>query len=191
MKGSIATRITIAVLSILVIGLTVFNICYAIFSDKKSGTGIIQFSEQRLDIEVLDESKTIELTPNELTIGAVTSKNLKISNPSTSTNCVFRIWLEFKVDGVEDDNYLELIIEEGFTKSDDNKFYFNRVFNTNSEISSLQIQFKVKLEDADVMKYENKPYSMKLHVEAVQANKEAIQESYTNYPTEWFNGLGL
>ena len=190
MKGSIASRITIIILSVLVIGLTVFNICYAIFSDKKVGTGIIQFSEQRLDIEVLDESKTVELTPNQLTMGEITNKNLKISNPSTSTNCVFRIWLEFKVDDVIDDDYLELIIEDGFTKSDDNKFYFNRVLNTNSEISSLQIQFKVK-DDIDPTKYDDKPYSMKLHVEAVQANKEAIEQTFTNYPTEWFTALGL
>lgn len=191
MKGQLGTKITIALLSILVVGLTIFNISFAIYSDKKVNTGIIQFSEQRLNIEVLDETKTINLSPNELTIGAVTTKNLKISNPSTSTSCVFRIWLEFKVDGVLDENYLELVLNENFTKSDDNKFYYNNVLNTNAEISSLQIQFKVNLENEDISNYENKPYSMKLHIEAVQANKEAIQELYENYPTNWFTALSI
>lgn len=191
MKEKIATKVTIILLSFLVLVLTILNISFAIFSDKKISSGIIQFSEQRLDIEVLDESKTILLTPNELTIDSTTTKNLKITNPSTSTDCVFRIWLEFKVDGVVDENYLELILSDDFIKSDDNKFYYKRVLNTNSEISSLQIQFKVKLDSSDISKYENKPYSMKLHIEAVQANLEAIQELYLNYPTDWFTGLGV
>lgn len=191
MRGNIASKITIVLLSFMVVGLTLFNVCYAIFFDRETGSGIVQFSEQRLDIEVLGENKTIQLTPSELNIDVATTKNLKINNPNTSTNCVFRIWLEFKIDNVEDDNYLELIIEDGFTKSDDNKFYYNRVFNTGSEISNLPIQFKVKLQDVDISKYEGKAYSMKLHVEAVQANKSAIQEIFTNYPTEWLTGLGI
>lgn len=190
MKGNIASKITIIVLSIMVIGLSLFNVSLAIFSDKSSGNGIIQFGEQRLDVEVLN-NETIQLAPEDLNIDAVTTRSLKILNPSTSTSCVFRIWLEFKVDDVLDENYLELIIEDGFAKSDDNKYYYNSVFNSGSEITALQLTFKVKLQDTDISNYEGKPYSMKLYIEAIQANREAIQETFINYPTSWFTGLGI
>lgn len=191
MKNNVRYKITLIILSSLLALVTIFNISLAIFSHKKIGSGIIQFSEQRLDIEVLDASKTIELSPDDLTIGTITTKNLKITNPSTSTNCVFRIWLEFKIDNVANEDYLELVIGDGFFKSDDKKFYYNDVLNSGDIISNLQIQFVVSLQDSDISNYENKPYNMKLHVEAVQANREAIQETFTNYPSEWFNNLEI
>lgn len=185
-------KIVITILAVISLLLLCLNISLALFGDRAINTGIIQFKEHKLNINILDGSKSLILTTEELTIGNTPTRTIKIENPSTSTSCVLRIWLEFEVkmeEGGEfelDNNYLSLSLDETkFTKSLGNKYYYNNVLNSSSSINNLVLNFKVSNDVGS--EYQNKNYRMRICFESIQSNKEAVKAWESDYTSDWYN----
>lgn len=177
------SRVLIIILSILTLALICLNVTFALMFDRKDNTGIIQFKQHILDIEIIDNDSII-LTPEELTIGANATRKLTIKNPENSTSCVLRIWLEFYIEDEVDTNYLNFNLGvENFTKSDSGKYYYNRVLASNGSIQNLVLNFSVS--DEVSSDYAGKEYTLKLFVESIQATKGAVDNWSTDYPAEW------
>lgn len=176
------------VLSALTLILLSLNISLALFSDKTDGTGIVQFKQHKLDIEIV-EADSIVLSTNELTIGNVSTRTINIKNPTNSTSCVFRVWLEFYVNEKIDESYLFLNLGDKFTTGEDGKYYYNNLLASGGEINNLVLTFKVN-EEADAKLYQNKTYDLKLCIESIQSTKYAIENDWENsYPVSWYEGL--
>lgn len=187
--------IIISILSFILLGVLVLNVSLALMQDSKSGSGIIQFKQHKLDISIKDHDSVV-LTPEELTIGSTAQRIINITNPSNSTNCVFRIWLEFKVQWEEggeyllDTEYLNLSIENpNFSKTDNNQFYYNNVLTSVSGQNTLNLTLNFKVNENALTTYENKKYNLKLYVESLQANKEAVSVWENDYPASWYDGI--
>ncbi len=182
-KSSFITIITLCVVSMLLLTL---NITLALFGDKIDKTGIVQFKQHKLDIEIVDND-TIVLSKEELTIGTLTTRKINIKNPTNSTSCVFKIWLEFFVDGNLDSNYLMLNLDENlFTKSEAGELFYNDVLSSGGNLSNVVLTFKVN-ENALSKDYEGKKYNLKLCIESIQSTKIAVQNEWNNnYPVSWY-----
>lgn len=182
-KSSFITIITLCVVSMLLLTL---NITLALFGDKIDKTGIVQFKQHKLDIEIVDND-TIVLSKEELTIGTLTTRKINIKNPTNSTSCVFKIWLEFFVDGNLDSNYLMLNLDENlFTKSEAGELFYNDVLSSGGNLSNVVLTFKVN-ENALSKNYEGKKYNLKLCIESIQSTKIAVQNEWNNnYPVSWY-----
>lgn len=179
--------LSLIVLCTLFVALISLNISLALFSDRYENSGIIQFKQHKLDISVMNNEE-ITLSKEELTINSVSTRTINITNPANSTSCVFRLWLEFYVDNAPDSNYLSLSLPENqFTKSEDNKFYYNRILASNSAVNDLVLTFSVNGE-LDTQDYQGKEYEMKIYIESIQSTKIAVLEwNADNYPVEWYN----
>ena len=188
------SRTLIIILSIAVLCLTVLNISFALYSNSKETSGIIQFHEQKLEIEVLN-GQSVVLETDDLTPGSNTVRHIKISNPLTSTSCVVRFWVEFKVEGKLDANYLSLNVADAnnYTKASDGKIYYNKVLNAGASINDLELSFLVNIDETQLSNYEGKKYNMKLCFDSVQANRQAIESLWTenNYPADWYESLNI
>ena len=182
-KSSFITIITLCVVSLLLLTL---NITLALFGDKIDKTGIVQFKQHKLDIEIVDND-TIVLSKEELTIGTLTTRKINIKNPTNSTSCVFKIWLEFFVDGNLDSNYLMLNLDENlFTRSEAGELFYNDVLSSGGNLSNVVLTFKVN-ENALSKDYEGKKYNLKLCIESIQSTKIAVQNEWdSNYPVSWY-----
>lgn len=182
-KSSFITIITLCVVSMLLLTL---NITLALFGDKIDKTGIVQFKQHKLDIEIVDND-TIVLSKEELTIGTLTTRKINIKNPTNSTSCVFKIWLEFFVDGNLDSNYLMLNLDENlFTRSEAGELFYNDVLSSGGNLSNVVLTFKVN-ENALSKDYEGKKYNLKLCIESIQSTKIAVQNEWdSNYPVSWY-----
>lgn len=177
-------KILIITLSIISVLLLALNVTLALMGDRKMNTGIIQFKEHKLDISIINNDSII-LKPEELVVGAESTRTITIKNPATSTSCVLRIWLEFYVENNLDTSYLSLNLDEGkFSKSDSGKFYYKNVFNSKAEIENLILTFKVNNE-ISANNYKGKSYTLKLFVESIQSTKGAVDEWSLDYPAEW------
>ena len=179
--------LSLIVLCTLFVALISLNISLALFSDRYENSGIIQFKQHKLDISVKNNEE-ITLSKEELTINSTSTRTINITNPANSTSCVFRLWLEFYVDNSLDSNYLSLSLPENqFTKSEDNKFYYNRILASNSSVNDLVLTFSVNGE-LDAQDYQGKKYEMKIYIESIQSTKIAVLEwNADNYPVEWYN----
>ena len=179
--------LSLIVLCTLFVALISLNISLALFSDRYENSGIIQFKQHKLDISVKNNEE-ITLSKEELTINSTSTRTIIITNPAISTSCVFRLWLEFYVDNSLDSNYLSLSLPENqFTKSEDNKFYYNRILASNSSVNDLVLTFSVNGE-LDAQDYQGKKYEMKIYIESIQSTKIAVLEwNADNYPVEWYN----
>lgn len=172
--------IILSSLFILVLGL---NVSLALMSARKDTTGIVQFKEHRLDISIVND-ESIVLKPEELTIGANSTRIITIKNPQTSTSCVLRIWLEFYIEGEIDTNYLSFNLgEENFAKSSSDKFYYKKILNSNESLENLVLNFSVNNNLST--EYEGKKYNLKLFIESIQSTKGAVDEWSNDYPSEW------
>lgn len=182
-KSSFITIITLCVVSMLLLTL---NITLALFGDKIDKTGIVQFKQHKLDIKIVDND-TIVLSKEELSIGTLTTRKINIKNPTNSTSCVFKIWLEFFVDGNLDSNYLMLNLDENlFTKSEAGELFYNDVLSSGGNLSNVVLTFKVN-ENALSKDYEGKKYNLKLCIESIQSTKIAVQNEWNNnYPVSWY-----
>ena len=178
-------NIIIIALSIIAISLMIFNATTALMGDRKVNMGIIQFKQHKLDIDINEES--IVLSPEELTLGSHSTRTMTISNPNNSTACVLRIWLEFKIEGEINTEYLTFSLSGAdFTENTDGKFYYNRVLGSGAKINNLTLHFNVPSEDLD--EYQGKTYSMQLYVESIQSTRDAVQEAWKDeYPVTWFS----
>ena len=160
------------------------NLTFALLLDKHENSGIIQFNQHMLEINIV-ENNSIILEPKELVLGANAIRTLNIKNPDNSTSCVMRMWLEFYVEGEKNETYLTLSLNEAnYTKSESGKFYYNNVLNTGAQLNNIVLNFKVS-ESENVKQYEGKDYSIRLFIESIQANKEAVLDWSTDYTTEW------
>ncbi len=179
--------LSLIVLCTLFVALISLNISLALFSDRYENSGIIQFKQHKLDISVKNNEE-ITLSKEELTINSTSTRTINITNPANSTSCVFRLWLEFYVDNSLDSNYLSLSLPENqFTKSEDNKYYYNRILASNSSVNDLVLTFSVNGE-LDAQDYQGKKYEMKIYIESIQSTKIAVLEwNADNYPVEWYN----
>lgn len=179
--------LSLIVLCTLFVALISLNISLALFSDRYENSGIIQFKQHKLDISVKNNEE-ITLSKEELTINSTSTRTINITNPANSTSCVFRLWLEFYVDNSLDNNYLSLSLPENqFTKSEDNKFYYNRILASNSSVNDLVLTFSVNGE-LDAQDYQGKEYEMKIYIESIQSTKIAVLEwNADNYPVDWYN----
>ena len=155
------------------------------FGDRREKYGIIQFSQHKLDVTVADDL-TMDLKPEELVLGSTATRKLNIQNPANSTPCVLRIWFEFCVDGKINEEYLTFSVDsENFSVNDNNRYYYNAVLASNGKIENLVLNFKVH--DNISKEYEGKKYSLKLYIESIQANKEAVGEWKDDYKPEWYD----
>lgn len=183
--------ISIIVLCVLSITLLSLNITLALFSDRTDHSGIVQFKQHKLDIEIVDNDSVV-LSNEELTIGSLATRKINIKNPSNSTSCVFRIWLEFYVDGTIDNDYLTLNMDEAyFVKGDNGKFYYSRVLSSGGNVSNIILTFKVN-EEINSTNYTGKTYDLKLCIESIQSTKIAVQTEWQNdYPASWYESSGI
>lgn len=178
--------ISIVVLCVLSIALLTLNVSLALFSDRLDNSGIVQFKQHKLDIEVVDND-SIVLSKEELTIGSLATRKINIKNPANSTSCVFRIWLEFYVDGKIDNEYLSLNMNEtNFVKGENNKFYYSKVLSSGGNLSNIILTFKVN-DEINPANFEGKSYDLKICIESIQATKIAVQTEWQNdFPTAWY-----
>ncbi len=184
-KTKIDTK-KIAIIILIIFSLFIFasvGISYALMGDKLESGGIIQFKQHKLDIEIVG-GDSIVLTPEEVIQGETAKRVLNIKNPQNSTSCVLRIWLEFYVGGVIDENYMIFSINNSnFTRTVSGSFYYNQVLASGAEINGLELNFSVGM-GLD-KKYQGKNYEMKLYVESIQATTEAVEEWKDDYSPEW------
>ncbi|MGN1208452.1 MAG: hypothetical protein ACI4TI_03185 [Christensenellales bacterium] len=179
--------VTIVLLCVLSLTLLTLNLSLALMADRSDKTGIIQFKQHKLDIEIVD-ADSIVLSKEELTIGSLATRKINITNPQNSTSCAFRIWLEFYVDGNLDNNYLALSLDETkFKQSESGKWYYNNVLASGASLSNLVLTFKVN--EVESEEYQGKKYSIKLFVESTQSTKIAVSEWQDDYSVEWFEGI--
>lgn len=184
-KSKRRTKWLIIILSVVALLLIIGNITLALVGDKKDRTGIVQFAQHKLDIEIVGKDSII-LEPEELTLGSTATRTLKITNPSNSTPCVMRLWLEFYVEGKLNTTYLNFSVNEGqFTASESGKQYYNTVLSSGGKIDSLVLTFKVN--DGVSSEFEGKKYNLKLNIESIQANKEAVNGWSDDYKPEWYD----
>ena len=183
--------ISIIVLCVLSIALLSLNITLALFSDRIDTSGIVQFKQHKLDIEIVDNDSVV-LSKEELTIGSLATREINIKNPANSTSCVFRIWLEFYVEGTINNEYLSLNMDEtDFIKGDNNKYYYSRVLSSGGNISNIILTFKVN-EEIDSTNFAGKNYDLKLCIESIQSTKIAVQTEWQNdYPASWYESAGI
>lgn len=184
-ENSKTKNFLIIILSVVAVVLIGLNVTFAIMSATKVNTGIIQFKQHKLDIDIVGD-KTLILKPEELGLNTTTTKTLNISNPKDSTDCVFRIWLEFKVDGNIDNEYLTLSIEStNFTKvNESGKLYYNQVLKSNQKLENLKLNFTVVKNPSQ--SYVGKKYSMKVYIESIQGTRDAVK-SWDDSETEDFS----
>lgn len=185
-KTSLITIISLCVLSI---ALLTLNLSLSLFGDSIDKSGVIQFKQHKLDIDIVD-NESIILSREELTIGSVATRKINIKNPTNSTSCVFRLWIEFYVEGKLDNEYLSLSLDETkFIKNEDGKIFYKGVLSSGGNISDLVLTFKVN-EEVLAKEYEGKKYGLKFYIESIQSTKIAIQSDWENdYPTEWWEGI--
>lgn len=178
-------KFIIIILAVLSVVLIATNITLALVGDRKVETGIVQFKQHKLNIEIVGDNSII-LSPEELNLGNVSTRTINITNPQTSTSCVFRIWLEFFVEGEVDTEYLTFSIDgENFTTSDSGKYYYNNVLATGGKVNGIVLKFTVGSNLSS--EYQGKKYNLKLYVESIQANRTAIETDWsTDYKPEWF-----
>jgi len=181
-------KIVITVLLTLSVMLLALNITLALLNDRKVESGIIQFKQHKLNIDIVGNNSII-LTPEELSLGSKTTRTINIFNPTTSTSCVFRIWLEFYVENEIDTEYLSFSLNENnFTLSDSGKFYYNSVLNSGSKLNNLVLNFQVSNNVSS--DYQGKSYNLKLYIESIQSSKGAVESEWQNqFPVEWFNNI--
>lgn len=180
------SKILIIVLAVISVILFSLNITLALMSDRKVDTGIVQFDQHKLDIEIIG-NETIVLTPEELTLGSKNTRKINISNPSNSTPCVLRIWLEFNIDNQLNTEYLNFYLNENeFVKSENNVFYYKNVLNSGARLNNLVLNFEVNTISQN---YEGKSYSLKLNIESIQSNKTAVEIWNNDYPVDWYNNI--
>lgn len=182
-------KITIISLLIISVILIATNITFALMGDRKVQTGIIQFKEHKLNIEIVGDDSII-LSPEELNLGSVSTRTINITNPQTSTSCVFRIWFEFLIEGETNTEYLTFSIDDSnFTSSESGKYYYNQVLATGGKVNNISLKFMVA-NDVAFDDYQGKKYNIKLYVESIQANKTAIEQDWSSdYKPEWYQGL--
>lgn len=178
-------KFIIIILAVLSVVLIATNITLALVGDRRVETGIVQFKQHKLNIEIVGDNSII-LSPEELNLGNVSTRTINITNPQTSTSCVFRIWLEFFVEGEVDTEYLTFSIDgENFTTSDSGKYYYNSVLATGGKVNGIVLKFTVGSNLSS--EYQGKKYNLKLYVESIQANRTAIETDWsTDYKPEWF-----
>ena len=182
-----ASIITIVIMCVLSFTLLTLNLTLSLFGDRIDKTGIVQFKQHKLDIEIVDND-SIVLEKEELTIGSIATRKINITNPENSTSCAFRIWLEFYVDGNLDNNYLSLSFDDTkFKQSESGKCYYNSVLVSGGKIQDLVLTFNVN--DVRSEDYQGKSYSLKLFVESTQSTKIAVNEWNNDYPVEWYEGI--
>lgn len=179
-KSALVLVVLVVVFSILFIT----NLTLALFTDSKVNTGIIQFSQHKLDVEIVG-ADSIVLTPQELTVGASSSRTLIVSNPSNSISCVLRIWFEFLIEDEVNTEYLSFSISNtNFSISESGKYYYNSVLQSGARIDHLTLDFNVFSGDAS--EFEGKRYNVKLYIESMQANKEAVGLWNDDYSPDWY-----
>lgn len=182
------TRIKVMIIIMAVVSLIFLmgNLTLALFGDNKITTGIIQFSQHKLEIEIVGDDSVI-LAPEELTVGSNVTRTLNITNPSNSTGCVFRLWLEFKVEG-EASDYLTFSVDDSlFSKNtNEDKYYYDNVLQTGGKAEGVILTFEVK-DTIDSEEYQGKKYSIKLYIESMQATKEAVEEWGGDYTSTWYD----
>ena len=180
-------KILIIILAVISVLFLVGNLTLALMYDRKENTGIIQFSQHKLDIEIVGKDSVI-LSPEELTVGSSTTRTLNIKNPQNSTSCVLRIWLEFYIEGNVDTNYLTCeIANDNFLLNENGKYYYKNVLNTNTSIDNLVINFKVSSSLTE--NYQGKKYTLKLFIESIQSTTEAVKAWQDDYAIEWYEGI--
>lgn len=180
-------KIVIVFLAILSIVLIATNITLALISDKKIESGIIQFKQHKLNIEIVG-NESIILTPEELNLGANSTRVINISNPQTSTSCVFRMWLEFYVEGEINTEYLTFNVDGNFSQSESGKFYYNSVLNSGGNLNNVNLKFTVANNLSS--EYQGKKYTLKLFIESIQSTKGAVLEEWSaDYTNEWLDSV--
>lgn len=188
-KTNLTKKVLFIISGIIVGTLLVLNITLAIMSSNKTSTGIIQFKQHKLDIDIVD-SETIFLKPEELGLNTTTTKTVNIKNPSDSISCVLRIWLEFKVEDEINLEYLNLEINsDDFVKNEDGKIYYKKVLNSNGQINDIKFDFKVVKNPSQ--SYVGKKYSMKVYVESLQSTQDAVKtwdDGSVSFST-WYNAI--
>jgi len=183
-----ATKFTIIILSLLSVILICANITLALMNDRKVNTGIIQFKQHKLDIEIVGND-SIVLSPEELNLGSIATRTINISNPTNSSSCVFRMWLEFYVDNNINTEYLSFNVEgSNFLKSESDKYYYKGVLSSGGKLNNVALKFSVSTNLSS--EYQGKPYNLKLFIESIQSTKGAVLEEWQNdYTTEWLNSV--
>lgn len=179
-----SNKIIIYLLSILSVILIATNITLALMYDRENLTGIIQFKQHKLDIDIIGNDSII-LSAEELNLGSRSTRTINIKNPNTSTSCVFKMWLEFYIEGEINEEYLSFSIDgNNFTRSTSGKYYYNGVLSTGATLSSVKLLFDVNSNLSS--EYQGKKYNIKLFIESIQSTKGAVQEEWQNdYPEEW------
>lgn len=185
-RSSLKSKIILSVLIFLCCAMIVINISLAIFGNRQQNTGIIQFAQHKLDIEITD-SDSIILKPDELILGSNAKRTINIVNPANSTSCVLRMKLEFYIEDVLTDDYLSFEIAGSLFSLNDtnNYYYYNGVLATGGKIQNLVLNFKVS--DSVDEGYQGKHYNIKLYIESIQATKDAVSAWKDEYTPEWYS----
>lgn len=185
-RVDLKSKIIIAVLVFVCCSLLLLNVSLALFGDKRKNTGIVQFAQHKLDVEIVDNDSII-LTPEELILGSRTKRTINISNPANSTSCVLRIKLEFYINDELDSNYLNFSISNvAFSLNEENNYYYyNGVLGSGSKIQNLELNFEVNGEASE--SYQGKPYNIKLYIESIQSTREAVGIWKDQYIPEWYD----
>lgn len=181
-----ASKIIIIILAIVAILSIATNVTLALMNNNKVNTGIVQFAQHKLDIDIVG-NESIVLSKEEMVGGYNATRTLNIKNPHNSTSCVLRIRLEFKVEGVLDKDYITFIMsEEKFYKDEENaQYYYKDILGSGEAINNLVLNFKIT--ENIPAEYEGKSYSIKLYVESIQATTGSVEAWKEEYPLDWYN----
>lgn len=191
-RVSLKSKIILSVLIFLCCAMALLNISLALFGNRQDNTGIIQFAQHKLDVEITDNDSII-LKPEELILGSTAQRTLNITNPSNSISCVLRMKLEFYIEDALISDYLSFEIQGSLFSLNEanNYYYYNSVLSSGGKIQNLVLNFKVS--DIYNENYKGKPYNIKLYIESLQGTREAIGVWKDEYTPEWYalvkNGL--
>lgn len=185
-KSNLKSKIILSVLIFLCCAMIVLNVSLALFGHKQVNTGIIQFAQHKLDVEITD-SDSVVLTPEELILGSTAKRTINIINPANSTSCVMRMKLEFYIDNEINNEYLNFEVQGSLFSLNEanNYYYYNGVLASGGKIQNLVLNFNVS--DTADESYQGKPYNIKLYIESIQGTKDAMSAWKDEYTPEWYD----
>lgn len=185
-KSNLKSKIILSVLIFLCFAMIVLNVSLALFGHKQVNTGIIQFAQHKLDVEITD-SDSVVLTPEELILGSTAKRTINIINPANSTSCVMRMKLEFYIDNEINNEYLNFEVQGSLFSLNEasNYYYYNGVLASGGKIQNLVLNFNVS--DTADESYQGKPYNIKLYIESIQGTKDAMSAWKDEYTPEWYD----
>lgn len=186
LKSSLKSKIILSVLIFLCCAMIVLNVSLALFGHKQVNTGIIQFAQHKLDVEITD-SDSVVLTPEELILGSTAKRTINIINPTNSTSCVMRMKLEFYIDNEINNEYLNFEVQGSLFSLNEanNYYYYNGVLASGGKIQNLVLNFNVS--DSADESYQGKHYNIKLYIESIQGTKDAMSAWKDEYTPEWYD----